>query len=92
MDNQQEQPLIGESPVFLEVLERVSRVAQLNRPVLVIGEGDGRLQVLTPAPVLIRAEDFGLAGGVEALRKVAGLESISTAVPVTVHLVFTHPD
>jgi psp operon transcriptional activator len=43
MDRQQEQPLIGESPVFLEVLERVSRVAQLNRPVLVIGErGTGK--------------------------------------------------
>ena len=43
MEGQQEQPLIGESPVFLEVLERVSRVAQLNRPVLVIGErGTGK--------------------------------------------------
>jgi len=43
MERQQEQPLIGESPVFLEVLERVSRVAQLNRPVLVIGErGTGK--------------------------------------------------
>ena len=43
MDRQQEQPLIGESPGFLEVLERVSRVAQLNRPVLVIGErGTGK--------------------------------------------------
>jgi len=43
MSERQEQPLIGESPVFLEVLERVSRVAQLNRPVLVIGErGTGK--------------------------------------------------
>jgi len=43
MRRQQEQPLIGESPGFLEVLERVSRVAQLNRPVLVIGErGTGK--------------------------------------------------
>ena len=43
MDRQQEQPLIGESQVFLEVLERVSRVAQLNRPVLVLGErGTGK--------------------------------------------------
>jgi psp operon transcriptional activator len=43
MEQPQEQPLIGESPVFLEVLERVSRVAQLNRPVLVIGErGTGK--------------------------------------------------
>ena len=40
---QQEQPLIGESPGFLEVLEHVSRVAPLNRPVLVIGErGTGK--------------------------------------------------
>jgi len=43
MDRQHEQPLIGEAPGFLEVLERVSRVAQLNRPVLVIGErGTGK--------------------------------------------------
>jgi psp operon transcriptional activator len=41
--NQQEQPLIGESPCFLEVLEHVSMVAPLNRPVLVIGErGTGK--------------------------------------------------
>ena len=43
MERPHEQPLIGESPVFLEVLEHVSRVAQLNRPVLVIGErGTGK--------------------------------------------------
>ena len=43
MDRQQEQPLIGESRAFLDVLEHVSRVAQLNRPVLVIGErGTGK--------------------------------------------------
>jgi psp operon transcriptional activator len=43
MDRPQEQPLIGEAPGFLEILERVSRVAQLNRPVLVIGErGTGK--------------------------------------------------
>jgi psp operon transcriptional activator len=41
--NQQEQQLIGESPGFLEILEHVSRVAPLNRPVLVIGErGTGK--------------------------------------------------
>ena len=43
MERQQEQVLIGESPVFLEILEHVSRVAQLNRPVLVVGErGTGK--------------------------------------------------
>jgi psp operon transcriptional activator len=43
MATQPEQQLIGESPAFMEVLEHVSKVAQLNRPVLVIGErGTGK--------------------------------------------------
>ena len=43
MSKPEDQQLIGESPVFLEVLEHVSRVAPLNRPVLVIGErGTGK--------------------------------------------------
>jgi psp operon transcriptional activator len=38
-----EQPIIGESPAFLEVLEEVSRAAALNRPVLIVGErGTGK--------------------------------------------------
>jgi psp operon transcriptional activator len=43
MEQKQEQTLIGESQVFLDVLEHASRVAQLNRPVLVVGErGTGK--------------------------------------------------
>ena len=43
MRKPQDQQLIGESPAFLGVLEHVSRVAPLNRPVLVIGErGTGK--------------------------------------------------
>ncbi len=43
MNRQEEQALIGESPGFLEILERVSRVAPLNKPVLIIGErGTGK--------------------------------------------------
>jgi len=43
MNKPQDQQLIGESPAFLEVLEQVSRVAPLNRPVIVIGErGTGK--------------------------------------------------
>ncbi len=39
----EEQPIIGESPVFLTVLEAVSRLADINRPVLVVGErGTGK--------------------------------------------------
>jgi hypothetical protein len=49
---------------------------------------DGTLHVLTRRPILVDADDFDLGSGVDALRKVAGLDSISSAVPVTAHLVF----
>lgn len=39
----QPDPLIGESDAFLEALERLSRVAPLNKPVLIVGErGSGK--------------------------------------------------
>jgi psp operon transcriptional activator len=39
----QTQPIIGEAPVFLEMLEHVSRAAPLSKPVLVVGErGTGK--------------------------------------------------
>ncbi len=43
MDERQKQPIIGEAPAFLEMLEHVSRAAPLTKPVLVIGErGTGK--------------------------------------------------
>lgn len=56
--------------------------------VVVTGEA-GALLVYSARPVLLSASDFGLAEGVAALQKVAGLESISTSVPVTFNLAFT---
>lgn len=44
--------------------------------------------VSSARPVLITADQFGLQGGVEALREVAGLSSISLAVPVDFALFF----
>jgi psp operon transcriptional activator len=41
-------PIIGESPVFVAMLEEVSRVAPLSKPVLIIGErGTGKELVAT---------------------------------------------
>jgi psp operon transcriptional activator len=41
--NQYVQPIIGEAPAFLEMLEHVSRAAPLNKPLLVVGErGTGK--------------------------------------------------
>jgi len=42
-DRHSVQPIIGESPVFLEMLEHVSRAATLSKPLLVVGErGTGK--------------------------------------------------
>ncbi len=60
-------------------------------PVLVVGEGD-TLRVVTRRPILLSANDFGLERGIEALREVAGLKAISTAVPITFNLQFTHAE
>ncbi|WP_027857425.1 YceI family protein [Marinobacterium jannaschii] len=46
------------------------------------------LMVRTLAPVVIKADDYALDSGVEALRSVANLTSISLAVPVTFELIF----
>lgn len=41
--NRPTQPIIGEAPAFLEMLEHVSRAAPLGKPVLVVGErGTGK--------------------------------------------------
>tara|TARA_R110002073_G_scaffold310799_1_gene481642 strand:- start:1311 stop:1907 length:597 start_codon:yes stop_codon:yes gene_type:complete len=60
----------------------------LTVAVVIVGEGDGGIRVYSLRPVLINAGDFGLAAGVEALQKIAGLDAISAAVPVTLQLLF----
>lgn len=47
------------------------------------------VSVTTTKPVLVQAGDHNLVTGVEALREVAGLPSISQAVPVSFTLAFT---
>ena len=43
MTDRPAQPIIGEAPIFLAMLEHVSRAAPLSRPVLVVGErGTGK--------------------------------------------------
>jgi polyisoprenoid-binding protein YceI len=62
---------------------------KLTVAVTVFSDG-GSLRVMSSRPLILSASDFGLAGGIEALREVAGLTSISTAVPVTLNLHFRH--
>ena len=79
--------LTTELPVNLSLhgLEKTLAV-----PVTAFSEGQGKLRVFSSQPVIVQAGDFNLDAGVEALRQVAGLKSISSAVPVTLNLLFVH--
>ena len=49
---------------------------------------DGALRIQTTSPVNVNAGDFSLVDGVNKLRELAGLPSVSYAVPVTFNLLF----
>lgn len=57
-------------------------------PVRVVRLADGSLQVSSVRPLLVHGKDVGLIEGIEKLREVAGLPSISQSVAVTFDLNF----
>lgn len=60
----------------------------LTADLLVTRVAADRVLITTLKPVVVNAGAVGLADGVEALREIAGLPSISKAVPVTFVLQF----
>ena len=56
--------------------------------VLVSDLNGSRVIVSTQGPVMIHAEDFNLQAGLDTLQELAGLPSITPAVPVTATLIF----
>ena len=60
----------------------------LRADVLVTRLGEDAVLVATRKPVVVNAGSIGLVAGVEKLRELAGLPSISKAVPVTFVLTF----
>ena len=60
--------------------------------VMVTRLADDGIQASTLKPIIVYADSFDLVGGVEALREVAGLPSISNAVPVSFTVVFRSTD
>ena len=60
----------------------------LVSPVLVTRVGEDQVMVSSQGPVLLNVERLGWASGVEKLREIAGLPSISHAVPVSFVLTF----
>lgn len=65
---------------------------KITTAINVVKLADGSIRVSSVHPVIITAQDFGLSEGVEALRVVANLPVISTAVPVTFNMVFAETD
>ena len=57
-------------------------------PLVVTRLSSKRFQVVTTKPVIAYASQFGLTKGVEALRLIAQLATITPAVPVTFSLIF----
>jgi polyisoprenoid-binding protein YceI len=50
---------------------------------------NGKVLVSTRRPILVKADDFGLTPGVEALRAIMGLNFLSSSVPVNFSLEMT---
>jgi len=61
--------------------------AEVEAHIRVLAVGD-KAWVSTLQPILISAADFGLSDGVNTLRKLAGLDSISSVIPVSADLRF----
>ena len=59
----------------------------LKTDVLVMPAMDRSVAVVSTKPVLLKADDFGVAGGVTALKEIAKLNAISTTVPVEFSLI-----
>ncbi|MBL4638447.1 MAG: YceI family protein [Proteobacteria bacterium] len=49
-----------------------------------------KLSVVSVQPVILNVGDFALVAGIEKLRELANLPSISHAVPVSFYLIFNH--
>ena len=59
----------------------VNRTATLQ-----VAPNEKGLSVVSVAPILLTASEFGLESGVAALQSIAGLDAISRVIPVTVRL------
>ena len=71
------------------VLDLHGRSVPLSADVLVARLGSESVVVATRQPVVLNAASVDLVGGIEALREVANLPSISKAVPVSAVLTFS---
>ena len=81
---------IGDSATVLldTTIELAGTASEESYYVLVTRLGTDKVSVTNKAPFVLDAELFGMSEGLETLRGLAGLDSISPVVPVTISLVF----
>ena len=61
---------------------------EINGRVMITRAGTNKIEVSSVKPIIVRAKDFNLGAGVEKLREIANLKSISDAVPVSFVVTF----
>ena len=78
----------GESSVLdIELLiDLHGKEIKKSVPVKVTSVGDNGFDVSSLGPIIVHASQFALSDSVDALRKIAGLQSIDLMVPVTFDL------
>ncbi|MCB5206339.1 YceI family protein [Methylovorus mays] len=69
-------------------LDLHGKTVELNSKVRVTSLSNNKLLISTIQPVIVDAANYELVAGIEKLREAAQLPAISTAVPVTLNLVF----
>ncbi len=62
--------------------------AAIDTDVVVTKLSDSQMMVQNVSPILIKAADYDLTGGIDQLRNIANLRSISYTVPVNFNLLF----
>jgi len=85
---------LGESETDNIILGVNLHGTDLSKNVLVkvTRSSDASYEVTSLGPIVIHASQFALSDGLEALRKVAGLQSIDLMVPVTFDLKFVESE
>ncbi len=89
----EEQKKLSQEPVLLDLDGQLTMAGQ-SKPVkaqLLAYSANGKVFVTTRKPILIKADDFGLTAGVEALRAIMGLNFLGSTVPVTFQLELIKP-
>lgn len=80
---------VGKEPMVVMVAGQLTMAGQ-SKPVtaqLQVTFVNKKLHVSTRQPIVVKADEFGLTTGAEALRAIMGLNYLSTSVPVTFSLV-----